>query len=310
MKNIESPFWNPNTDQPVTLEELKTVDSETQKDVMRDWFFSNYEDPVERTPYEGREGGYIYIYGGPYCAEDELGGVFGEYVPDNIINDLVEELESKCFEWTKAYSEDDYDYSYFSTILSNTEFYKTFLENFENISVLLEIKVEKKSCLHLYRILYASVITVLETFLSDAFINTVLAKPELIRKFVESSSDFKKQKFSLNKLFVKVDNIKSEVGKYLASQMWHNLEKVKLMYRTLGINFPKDIREIIKAIRIRHDIVHRNGKSPGGKETITTKEQVCELMEQVRVLVNHIEDQLDAPGEEAGKGAFRFNQTL
>ena len=42
-----------------TLEELGNANRETQKEVMRNWFFDNYEDPVERTPYESREGGYI-----------------------------------------------------------------------------------------------------------------------------------------------------------------------------------------------------------------------------------------------------------
>jgi len=45
------------------------------------------------------------------------------------------------------------------------------------------------------------------------------------------------------------------------------------------------------------------GMGPGGfkgKEIIITKEKVQELMDQVRGLVNHIEDQLNAPEGEKG----------
>lgn len=301
MEKIESPFWNPNTDQPFTLEELKTADSETQKDVMRDWFFSNYEDPVERTPHDSGEGGYIYIYGGPYHAGEELSDVFDGYVSEEVIDDLVEELESHSFEWTKAYSEDDYDDSYFLTVSSNTEFYNTFLENLENISALLETKVEEHIEVAFYRLIYVNVITALETFLSDAFIVTVLAELKLIRKFVESNPEFAKRKFSLNELFIKNDSIQNDVEKFLHSQMWHNLAKVREMYNdTLQINFPKELKNIFEAILVRHDIVHRNRKPKEGEEVVITKAKVQGLMDQVRRLVNHIEGQMNAPEEEKG----------
>lgn len=39
---------------------------------MVEWFFENFEDPAESTPYESAEGGYQYIYGGPFDAYEEL----------------------------------------------------------------------------------------------------------------------------------------------------------------------------------------------------------------------------------------------
>jgi len=76
---FEPQFWEPERDISFSFEELKNVDSEVQKDVMRHWFISNYENPAERTPYESKEGGYIYIWGGPYDAGEVLGELFGGY---------------------------------------------------------------------------------------------------------------------------------------------------------------------------------------------------------------------------------------
>jgi len=49
----------------VRMKSLKYKSKEDQLSVMRDWFFENYEDPVESCPYDGGEGGYAFIYGGP-----------------------------------------------------------------------------------------------------------------------------------------------------------------------------------------------------------------------------------------------------
>jgi len=57
------------------------------------WFHRNFEDPGEETPYESAEGGYIYIWGGPYEARDELGDEFAGIVPDQLIEEVAEDIE-------------------------------------------------------------------------------------------------------------------------------------------------------------------------------------------------------------------------
>lgn len=36
------------------------------------WFLTRYEDPTENCPHDSREGGFQYIFGGPYDAHEEL----------------------------------------------------------------------------------------------------------------------------------------------------------------------------------------------------------------------------------------------
>lgn len=66
------------------------------------WFFSNFEDPVNNCPYESGEGGYQYIWGGPYDAREEIEAEFGEVVPQAVIDEVVDELESICWEWSRV----------------------------------------------------------------------------------------------------------------------------------------------------------------------------------------------------------------
>ena len=92
----EKRYFDPDTDRSLTLRELEGADPETQKRVMHHWFDSNYENPAERTPYEGE---YIYIWGGPYNAGEELRDVFEGHISSEIIDELVDELEGESYEW-------------------------------------------------------------------------------------------------------------------------------------------------------------------------------------------------------------------
>jgi len=73
---------------------------EDQLAEVKKWFFSKYEDPVESCPYESREGGYQYIWGGPYDAREEIESEFGEVVDESVIDEVVSELEDQCWEWS------------------------------------------------------------------------------------------------------------------------------------------------------------------------------------------------------------------
>jgi len=174
--------------------------------------------------------------------------------------------------------------------VGNTDFHKAFLNSLEVIKSLLDIELEGDLELPFLRLLHVNAITALETFLSDAFINTVIRDRSLVRKFVETNPDFKKQKFSLNEVFEKIDHIDNEVKQYLLEIMWHNIEKVRKMYlNTLAIDFPGDLRDIFRAIVVRHDIVHRNGKTKTGEVIYLTREHLQSLMGGIRALADHID---------------------
>lgn len=76
------------------------------------WFFENYEDPAMRTPYESKEGGYQWIWGGPYDASEVVGENFLD-VPEDILEEAVAEIQSDgLYEWAPIPSEGDYDDSW------------------------------------------------------------------------------------------------------------------------------------------------------------------------------------------------------
>lgn len=101
-----------NTGPATETPDVDGLEREDLKEAIRDWFLSNYEDPAENTPYESAEGGYQYIWGGPYDAREEIEGHF-EKLPEEIVEEVVGELERGAAEWAphsnRIYDEDPPD---------------------------------------------------------------------------------------------------------------------------------------------------------------------------------------------------------
>lgn len=64
------------------------------------WFYSNYADPVEFCPYDSSEGGYQYIWGGPYDAREEIENERSGIASPKLIDEIVEELNEIAWEWS------------------------------------------------------------------------------------------------------------------------------------------------------------------------------------------------------------------
>lgn len=78
----------------VTPSRLKRLGKATQREYLLHWFGMYYEDPAQETPYNSQEGGYQYVWGGPYDAREELEEEFGSFISESVIESIVEEVES------------------------------------------------------------------------------------------------------------------------------------------------------------------------------------------------------------------------
>jgi hypothetical protein len=113
--------------------------------------------------------------------------------------------------------------------------------------------------------------------------------------FIGSTPKFQDAKITKAGVFDAVERMKTEGKAYLVDLVWHNLERVKLMYSaTLGVKFPDDIVELLRAISTRHDIVHRNGKTKDGEEILVSEEQIKGLIGRAERFVQHIDRQISA----------------
>jgi hypothetical protein len=274
--------------QGIPLDEL---DRETQKDVMRKWFFEHYTNPLDNTPYESAEGGYIFIWGGPFDANEQLQEEFGSIVDHEVIDELADELNEITTEWTgnpDEFAVDEYEFET-SGLAKNFEIFASALSTIE----LLRLTDCGKELMQPFlRMLYANVITALETYLFDFFYSAIQNDKAFFRKFIEKNEEYKKENIKRSQLIEEYENIEKTVKESLISISWHNMPRVRPLYkRTLGIEFDEQmVQELIAAVAIRHDIVHRNGRSKESEMDIEiTEEKLRNLLSLVRRLVVRID---------------------
>lgn len=197
--------------------------------------------------------------------------------------------------WQKSWQtdetqEDDTDKDQLEAILSNTAFYRTFLDEIASLRVLNKLSVpDPKAKKTLRRHIYVGVIACLETYLSDAFINTVLSNKDYLSSFFTSFKDFREQKLSMNELLDVASKAEEIAKKAMLEVLYHNLPKVSKMYEaTLNIVFP-NFSAIQKAVSIRHDLVHRNGKTKEGKEIIIDDMMIDDIISKVESFISEID---------------------
>lgn len=143
------------------------------------------------------------------------------------------------------------------------------------------------------RILYVNVITALTTYLSDAFVGIVLGSPGLMRRFIETTPEFRSEKQVFVDAFKMLEDLERKARASLADRVWHHLPRLRQMYRiALGIEFPAEAAVVFGGALKCHHIVHRNGKTKDGAGALVSSEDVAKLIQSVEELVKDIDIQL------------------
>ncbi len=265
----------------ISLKDLASLEPREQVPLMREWFFANYENPAESLPYESREGGYLWIDGGPYDPHEELHTKFGEFVPEEFIEELADKLHAHCPEWAAQVDLSD-DCSFGPDYITEPE------ESFDEYQLamasnraVLDVDVLDYVRNTFYGMVFVNLVTIMETYLSDTFVGLVPSDDRFMRKFVATTPAFKERRLSLAEIYDSLDTISETAARYLGQVVWHRLGVVRSMYRdTLGVSFPERLENLFRATEVRHALVHRNGKIKDVYVEIT-KEQVEELADEI-----------------------------
>ena len=96
-----------------TREDVEEMSHENRIRMMVDWFHAHFEDPAHRTPYESKEGGYQWIWGGPHSADEEIQDEFSDVVDFETMQEAVQQVERDgLFDWAPKERPGDYDDDY------------------------------------------------------------------------------------------------------------------------------------------------------------------------------------------------------
>lgn len=111
---------------------------------------------------------------------------------------------------------------------------------------------------------YAYAVTLLEAFLSETLKSIISENKVFLKNAIGESKALKNIKLSD---LADVDlNVKSLVLKIIGGILFHQIPNAKEMYeQVLGCKLDLDISRVVKITKLRHDIVHRNGRTIDGE---------------------------------------------
>lgn len=128
---------------------------------------------------------------------------------------------------------------------------------------------------------YAYAVTLLESFLGDT-LKSLISQDELFLK--NALCKFKVLKnVKLTDLAETNLNVKSLVLKSVNDVLYHNIPNVVEMYeQVLGTKLDIDISKVVKVTKLRHDIVHRNGKTVDGNMNSLNAQDFTQAIDDIK----------------------------
>lgn len=216
---------------------------------------------------------------------------FGEQSPAEIIS-KINRLKDGCVTRIQPW-ELEREYAYdeeYNSVSKNNNFVETYRKGIFNCKELSKISIPERSLEQsLFRQVYVSIIGSVETYLSDAFINRTLENRIYFRRFVRTHPEFSKRKFELKDIVEEYEMLESTVKKVMLDTIYHKLPTVRKMYiDTFEISFP-EIKDLYQCVLLRHDLVHRNGKTKDSEEIIIDIEDIDYVIRVSNSFIEEIE---------------------
>jgi hypothetical protein len=88
------PFLEDGSQFGISRAGFEEMDEDEQRELMLQWFHQNFEDPVNGNAlWDGETKEYVYLWGGPYDAQEQLWDKFGDIVSEALIDEVVREIQ-------------------------------------------------------------------------------------------------------------------------------------------------------------------------------------------------------------------------
>jgi hypothetical protein len=276
--NLDGPFDPSNS-------WLENADRDDQKIALREWFLARYCDPVHGTAYNGQEGGYLFIHGGPYDPADEIPARFADIVEEDLIEEVVEELHGEVGdEWAPVRSsyEDDYYDDRFDLAVDTRDVPLSRLhDRVSNARQLLTLTGSPQARDLVESLVFSNALGVLESFLWETAEYWFRHDDKALQDVVTKLKKFSDEPMKLGEIFARQDKLREHVLGYLQNLIWHRWDNVMPIFKEgLGITLPS-VKPFVPALLKRHDIVHRCGRTKGGEAVLVTLTEIDGLFAEI-----------------------------
>lgn len=227
----------------------------------------------------------------PFCDKEYKVVIVDSFPAANCYGAMNENIDVSF--GTPYFSELDYDDDELAWLIQSETQIDIFQNHIKSVEKILEADIDAEAYFSLLAMLYGHVVAAIEAYLSSTFIQKVTNSEELTRKLIETDPAFSKMKFTLKEIFEQKDKLKLTVASHLNDLIFHNLKKVKPMYKdVLDCEFG-DIGWLFKAVEIRHDCVHRAGYDKENIKVELSIDTLRELVTRAKDLTSLIENKIN-----------------
>ncbi|MEW8522509.1 MAG: HEPN domain-containing protein [Candidatus Thiodiazotropha endolucinida] len=166
--------------------------------------------------------------------------------------------------------------------------HKSFLGELADLKKLAQVtnSIQKNT---IYRMIFAHAVTLLEAFLGDTIKSLVSEQPKFFKNSMKID-ELRKAKYSLEYLADNDIDAKGLAIKELSNILYHNIPKAKRIFElTLDKRIEIDISELDRITKVRHDIVHRNGKTKDGQSINLNQSDLLEMITLIENFSNELQ---------------------
>jgi hypothetical protein len=170
---------------------------------------------------------------------------------------------------------------------------------------LLELEREihsnsNKSKIILYS-LFSTSISIFEAFLGELLISTCINDERIFRMLIEKTNIFEKETILKKDIYTFQTSIKQTAIDKLKDKTFHNIGVACAFYnKCLNIDISQYLGIVPNSVNIRHDIVHRNGKTKDGKEILIELKDLELLINDIKNCIEQINIEFEKKGLDLG----------
>lgn len=194
------------------------------------WFHERFEDPANKMPYDSKEGGYIFITGGPYYARDVLEEEFLDTVQPYLTDAVVGELEDDCVEWAAIENEYQQQFEWENFLAENSS---AFFEHEKPHQIFRASVADLRAMIGetgaggsqgFLRLFYANAIAIFEAYVFDKFVHKIFSDNEAKKKLLANHPTLKTATLNLSEIVENAECVNDVIRSYLYNLVWHRLK--------------------------------------------------------------------------------------
>lgn len=272
---------------------LRTAPEDEQRIAVIAWFRARYRLPTHdaQSNLLGHDSRHV-----PYTMIMER---FGSLVADELLEEAASELTAtygQDWEENPHNFPEQYDERFDLDVDEPTEPMYRLQSRIDEIDMILERQAEPHIKVVVSKLVYGSLIGILEAFLWETAEYWILSRKDALRACIENLPALRDKPIKLGAVFAEHAAVEQTVRAHLQRVVWHRWEDVGAIYKSgMGVSLPS-FRPFADALLLRHHIVHRNGVDHQGQPVVITEESVSTLRDSVlrfaRAATDACEDKL------------------